>query len=143
MIRKIQTEDIDDIMQIWRNGNLIAHNFINSKYWFDNYEKVKNEYLPKADTWIYIENNDIKGFISILYDQYIGALFVEKEFQRDGIGTILIKHCKNLYNNLSLKVYKKNAGAIAFYKEMGFKNISSQIDKDTNELEYIMKWNKK
>ena len=31
MIRKIQPEDIDEVMQIWRNGNLTAHNFINSK----------------------------------------------------------------------------------------------------------------
>lgn len=143
MIRKIQPEDIDEVMQIWRNGNLTAHNFINSKYWFDNYEKVREEYLPKADTWIYIEADTIKGFVSVVENSYIGALFIEKQFQRDGIGTILIKHCKNLYDKLSLKVYKKNEGAISFYNTMGFESVSSQVDKDTNELEYIMEWNKK
>lgn len=80
MIRKIQPEDIDEVMQIWRNGNLTARNFINSKYWFDNYEKVRNEYLPKANTWIYLEGDIIKGFISILDNGYIGALFVEKQY---------------------------------------------------------------
>lgn len=143
MIRRFQENDIDEIMQIWRNGNLTAHNFINSKYWFDNYEKVRNEYLPKADTWIYLEGDIIKGFVSVLENNYIGALFVEKQFQRDGIGTILIKHCKNLYDKLSLKVYKKNERAISFYEEMGFKNVLGQVDKNTNELEYIMEWNKK
>lgn len=143
MIRKIQPEDIDEVMQIWRNGNLTVHNFINSKYWFDNYEKVREEYLPKSDTWIYIEADTIKGFVSVVENCYIGALFIEKQFQRDGIGTILIKHCKNLYDKLSLKVYKKNEGAISFYNTMGFESVSSQVDKDTNELEYIMEWNKK
>ena len=69
-------------------------------------------------------------------------LFVEKQFQRDGIGTILIKHCKNLYDKLSLKVYKKNEGAISFYQAMGFENVLGQVDEKTNELEYIMEWNK-
>jgi len=139
----MQTEDIDEIMQIWRNGNLTAHNFINRKYWFDNYEIVREEYLKKSDTWIYIEGDIIKGFVSVIDNNYIGALFVEKQFQRDGIGTILVKHCKNLYDKLSLKVYKKNEGAISFYNSMGFEYISGQVDKNTNELEYIMEWSRK
>jgi len=139
----MQSDDIDEIMQIWRNGNLTSHHFINRKYWFDNYEKVREEYLTKADTWIYIEGDTIKGFVSVLENNYIGALFVERQFQRDGIGTILVKHCKNLYDKLSLKVYKKNEGAISFYEAMGFENILGQVDKNTNELEYIMEWNKK
>lgn len=143
MIRKFQEEDTDEVMQIWRNGNLKAHNFINSKYWFDNYEKVRKEYLPKSDTWIYLEGDIIKGFISVLDNKYIGALFVERQYQRDGIGTILIKHCKNLYDKLSLKVYKKNEGAISFYQAMEFETILGQVDEKTNELEYLMEWNKK
>jgi len=143
MIRKMQTVVIDEIMQIWRNGNLTAHNFINRKYWFDNYEIVREEYLKKSDTWIYIEGDIIKGFVSVIDNNYIGALFVEKQFQRDGIGTILVKHCKNLYDKLSLKVYKKNEGAISFYNSMGFEYISGQVDKNTNELEYIMEWSRK
>jgi len=143
MIRKMQTVVIDEIIQIWRNGNLTAHNFINRKYWFDNYEIVREEYLKKSDTWIYIEGDIIKGFVSVIDNNYIGALFVEKQFQRDGIGTILVKHCKNLYDKLSLKVYKKNEGAISFYNSMGFEYISGQVDKNTNELEYIMEWSRK
>lgn len=143
MIRKMQAEDIDDVMQIWRNGNLTAHNFINNKYWFDNYEKVREEILTKADNWLYLEGDIIKGFVSVVENEHIKALFVEKQYQRDGIGTILIKHCKNLYNKLSLRVYKRNEGAISFYEAMEFKNILGQVDKFTNELEYIMEWNKK
>ena len=143
MIRRMQAEDIDDVMQIWRNGNLTAHNFINNKYGFDNYEKVREEILTKADSWLYLEGDIIKGFVSIVDNEYIKALFVEKQYQRDGIGTILIKHCKNLYNKLSLRVYKKNEGAISFYEAMEFENILGQVNKFTNELEYIMEWNKK
>ena len=33
MIRKFENSDIDDIMQIWKNVNIEAHNFISKEYW--------------------------------------------------------------------------------------------------------------
>ena len=45
--------------------------------------------------------------MSVVENNYIGALFIEKQFQRDGIGTILIKHCKNLYDKLDSTIRKK------------------------------------
>ena len=50
---------------------------------------------------------------------------------------------ENLYDKLSLKVYKKNEGAISFYQAMDFETILGQVDEKTNELEYVMEWNKK
>lgn len=142
MLREYRENDIDRIMQIWRDGNYKAHNFIPNKYWSDNYSRVQNEYLRKSETWVYEENEEIQGFISIMQDGYIGAIFVVPNAQRDGIGTLLINNAKLHYDKLYLNVYEKNVGATLFYKAMEFKKTKSQIDEATQEKEYIMEWNK-
>lgn len=142
MIRKLQQEDITKVMTIWTKGNFIAHDFIEKDYWLENFNKVKNFYLPNSDTYVYIENEEIKGFISIAENNHIGALFVKQQYQRKGIGRKLINYCKEKYNSLDLNVYDKNGNAIAFYMAMGFKNIGVQIDESTAEKEYIMEWKK-
>ena len=140
MIRKLQQEDITKVMTIWTKGNFIAHNFIEKDYWLENFNKVKNFYLPNSDTYVYVENEEIEGFISIAEKNHIGALFVKQQYQRKGIGRKLINYCKEKYNSLDLNVYDKNGNAIAFYMAMGFKNVGVQVDEDTGEKEYIMEW---
>lgn len=41
-----------------------------------------------------------------------------------------------------LRVYKKNTKAINFYKKNDFIITNEDIDKDTDEIEYTMTWNK-
>ena len=139
MIRQLQNKDIDKIMGIWLESTIYAHKFITKEYWNENYNIVKDVYIPMSKTFIYEDNDDIRGFISIINNDFIGALFVEKNYQSQGIGKSLIDYAKNLYDNLSLAVYKENEKALEFYKKMGFKIISENINEDTNCVEYIMK----
>ena len=142
MIRKFREEDTTKVMTIWTKGNFEAHPFINKDYWLLNYNRVKDEYLKKSETYVYETEGEIKGFISILNNQYIGALFLKKEYQRQGIGRKLINFVKekDKYDKLILHVYEKNIDAILFYTALGFKNQKIQIDKETNEKEYVMEW---
>ncbi len=142
MIRKFKEEDTTKVMAIWTKGNFEAHSFIDKDYWLLNYNKVKDEYLKKSETYVYTENNDIKGFISILNNEYIGALFIKNEYRRSGIGRKLINFVKNKYDKLTLNVYEKNIYAILFYTKLGFMNQKIQIDDKTNEKEYVMEWRK-
>lgn len=142
MIRKFKEEDTTKVMAIWTKGNFEAHSFIDKDYWLLNYNKVKDEYLKKSETYVYTENNDIKGFISILNNEYIGALFIKNEYRRSGIGRKLINFVKEKYDKLTLNVYEKNINAILFYTKLGFINQKIQIDDKTNEKEYVMEWNK-
>lgn len=142
MIRKFKEEDTTKVMAIWTKGNFEAHSFIDKDYWLLNYNKVKDEYLKKSETYVYTENNDIKGFISILNNEYIGALFIKNEYRRSGIGRKLINFVKDKYDKLTLNVYEKNINAILFYTKLGFINQKIQIDDKTNEKEYVMEWNK-
>ena len=139
MIRQLQNKDIDKIMGIWLESTIYAHKFISKEYWNENYNIVKDVYIPMSKTFIYEDNDDIRGFISIINNDFIGALFVEKNYQSQGIGKSLIDYAKNLYDNSSLAVYKENEKALEFYKKMGFKIISENINEDTNCVEYIMK----
>ena len=142
MIRKFKEEDTTVVMTIWTKGNFEAHSFIDKDYWLLNYNKVKDEYLKKSETYVYTENNEIKGFISILNNEYIGALFIKREYRKQGIGRKLINFVKDKYDKLTLNVYEKNINAILFYTKLGFINQKIQIDDKTNEKEYVMEWRK-
>lgn len=139
MIRKLENRDINIIMDIWLKSTIKAHNFIDENYWRKNYNNVKNIYIPISDTFVYEDNGRIKGFVSIINNDFIGALFVDVNSQRMGIGSKLIDYAISIYGNLSLSVYKDNENAFAFYKNKNFKILSEEINKETKLLEYIMK----
>lgn len=140
MIRKFENNDINDVMKIWKNENIKAHQFIKKEYWENNYNYVK-EILPNAEIYVYVVENDIVGFIG-LDQNYIEGIFVNTNNQCNGIGTLLLNKVKENRNTLTLSVYKKNTNAIKFYKKNNFIITSENIDKDTNEVEYIMSWSK-
>ena len=142
MIRKFKEDDTVKVMTIWTKGNFKAHPFIEKDYWLENFNKVKEEYLWKAETYVYTEDDEIKGFISLLDGGYIGALFVKTDSLRQGIGKRLLNYVKEKYDKLTLNVYEKNVDATLFYVAMGFKNKKIQIDENTGEKEYIMEWKK-
>lgn len=132
MIRPFETKNLDAIMEIWLNTNISAHHFIDSHYWKDNYDLVK-EQLPTANINVYLEGNEILGFIGIS-ENFIAGLFVKEGVQSRGIGTQLLNSVKQSVNSLKLDVYKENTQAIQFYSKHGF-NVS-----DENDLEYEMVW---
>lgn len=140
MIRKFEKNDINDIMTIWKNENIKAHKFIPKEYWESNYNFVRDT-IPNSEIYIYINKEKIVGFVGI-NDNYIEGIFVDTNYQNDGIGTLLLNKLKENRQNLTLSVYKKNTKAIKFYKKNGFVITSKNIDENTNEVEYIMTWNK-
>lgn len=139
MIEELNKKDIDKVMELWLKTTIEVHSFISKEYWENNYDIVKNEYIPIAKTFIYKESNEIKGFISVIDNFYIGALFVLKDAQNKGIGKRLIKYCVNKYEKLELAVYIENRYAVEFYEKCGFKIIKQQNNKESNHYEYIMR----
>ena len=101
--------------------------------------KIEKEILPNAEIYVYVVENHIVGFIG-LDQNYIEGIFIDAHSQSKGIGTLLLNKVKEDRNTLTLSVYKKNVNAIKFYKNNNFIITSESIDKDTNEIEYIMTW---
>lgn len=140
MIRKFEKNDINTIMKIWKNENIRTHKFISKEYWKNNYKYVK-DILPNADIYVYVLHEHIVGFVG-LNNNYIEGIFVDINNQHNGIGTALLDRIKEDRESLTLSVYKKNVNAIKFYEKNNFIITSENIDKNTNEIEYTMTWNK-
>lgn len=140
MIRELRIEETNKIMEIWKESTIKAHKFIPESYWLKNYSLVKETYIPMAKTFVYIEDEKIKGFISIINDEFIGAVFVDVKYQGQGVGTALIGFVKNKYSKLNLAVYKENKKSVGFYKKLGFVIEKQQVNEDTDKEEFIMSW---
>lgn len=140
MIRAFQIDDIDNIMKIWLETNIEAHDFIPPSYWENHYDMVK-EMLPRASIYVYEMDKQIVGFIGMT-DNYIEGIFVAKKYQSQGIGSQLISYAKENYASLSLQVYQKNTPSISFYEKENFKIIEEKIDAQTKEKELLMSWSR-
>lgn len=140
MIRNLKNDDIDIVMELWKNSTIEAQNFIPDSYWLENYDNVKNNYLPNSDTYVYEEDGEIKGFVSLIENIFIGGLFIRVDSQREGIGSVILEFLKERNDKLQLTVYDKNERAMKFYLKSGFKILNTEIDKKTREKEHLMEW---
>ena len=140
MIRRLNDNNIDPVMQMRKAEIIRANNFIRKEYWEEKFNYVKS-ILPSAEIYVYIDKNTIEGFIGI-NNNYIEGIFIKEINQNKGIGTALLEKVKQLKPKLILNVYEKNKKAIKFYEKNGFKIIKENTDKETNEKEYTMIWEK-
>jgi len=140
MIRKYQETDVDKVLAIWLEGSKQAHNFVDGEYWQKMLPSVRKYYLPNTESYVFEDKHQIKGFVSTIDDRYVGALFVDPKYQKQRIGSKLMNYVKNIYPELTLKVFTKNEGALRFYKKNGFKIMAEQTDEGTKEQELLMSW---
>ena len=142
MIRKIETQDLDAVMQIWLQANLDAHVFIPASFWRGHFEIVR-DMLPQAE--LYVHENEaprqIDGFIG-LTGNHIEGIFVAKAARSKGVGKALLEYAKSRKPSLTLSVYQKTERALAFYQREQFTVQSEGIDEDTNEAELQMLWSR-
>jgi Acetyltransferases len=141
MIREFRPEDIENVMCLWLDTNIRAHDFIDSGYWRANFETVKN-IIPKAAVFVYEQDGNIQAFIGLM-ENHIAGIFVSDNFRSKGIGKLLLDHAKAKHGELYLNVYKKNSRAIHFYLREGFVTSAEQVDENTGEAELVMKWESK
>lgn len=139
VIRKSTPEEIVDIVELWHEVSLAAHDFISPEFWESNKSRMATEYLPAADTLVAVLGNEILAFISLV-DDHVAALFVSTSMQGRGVGSLLLAEVKKNRSNLNLKVYKKNRKSREFYHKHGFKTASEELDPESGEREFLMEW---
>ena len=141
MIRKYKTSDLESVYNLWLKTSTIAHPFLENDF----VEKVKKDmceiYIPKAKTWVYEENDELVGFISMLGNEVAG-IFVNPNQQTKGIGTQLVDFVGQLHNELEVEVFEKNKIGRPFYEKYGFIFIKKYFDKASNQEILRLKFKK-
>ena len=113
-IKKLEDKDIPDVVELWYDVSIVAHDFISAEYWKENKEAMAKEYLPNSETYVAVVNDEIVGFIAMA-ENYLAALFVDNDRQGSGIGKQLLEFVKNQRETIQLGVFKKNTDGVGFY----------------------------
>lgn len=140
MIRKWTAKSLDPVLTLWLESTTFAHPFIDEQYWHDSLALVRDVYLPAAQTWVWEENDTLLGFVSVMDNQFVGALFVVPQALHRGIGSALLNEVKQRYPMLSLEVYQKNGRAVNFYHALGFRIEDGAWQEETKHPTWIMRW---
>lgn len=119
MIRKHNPQDLEQILDVWHKSSTLAHPFLKMSYVEKVKDDMRNLYIPDSDTWVYIKNNTVVGFISMMGNE-IGGLFVLPNLHSKGIGTQLVNLVSKLHKELEVEVFEKNEIGRAFYSKYGF-----------------------
>ena len=137
-IRTMGPSDRDRAAEIWLEGNLQAHAFIDPCYWKSHFEEVKAQLL-QAEAYVCEGETGVEGFIGLEGD-WVAGIFVWRPAQGRGVGKALLEQAKEKRSRLSLRVYQDNKRAVAFYQREGFHIRRESADGDTGALEYVMEW---
>ncbi|MCM3762090.1 GNAT family N-acetyltransferase [Alkalihalobacillus oceani] len=140
-IRLNKKTEVNKIVEIWYEGSLIAHDFIDKNYWTSQQTEMEEKYIPMSETYVVSNAKDIVGFVSMV-NNYLAALFIDVKHQGGGYGKGLLDFVKRQRETIQLKVYKKNMKAVEFYLKNDFVIKGETIDEQTSEEEYLMEWKK-
>lgn len=140
MIRESRSSDLAPLLALWLESTIYAHPFIAERYWHESEAIVRDVYLPAAKTWVWEEKGKLKGFVSVLEERFLGALFVAPDVLRSGIGKALVQYVQQRFSFLSLEVYQKNQNAVNFYHALGFRIEDSAWQEETQHPTWIMGW---
>jgi len=139
MIRLFKAEDSKEVVELWYEASVIAHDFIEASYWYEKKADMAQIYIPNSETYIYEKEKHIVGFVSLV-ENYIAAIFVAPSEQGKGIGKELMQFIKHKHSILELGVYVKNINSIAFYEKQGFTVVEEKLDESTGEREVVMEY---
>jgi len=92
--------------------------------------EISNVHLPKAEAWVCEADGRVVGFMSLLGNE-IGALFVDPEFHRSGIGQALVDRARTLRGEVEVEVFERNLPGRAFYAGLGFEVLQRKAHEPT------------
>lgn len=127
IIRDFEKQDVNKLAQIYLNSRKETF------YWIPHEQFNMNDFI--ADTegesiLVGISGRNIVGFVSIwTKDNFIHHLYVDKEYQGQGVGRELLKAGLRLINKPArLKCVVRNSNACEFYEKLGWILESSAED---------------
>lgn len=65
MIRPLEPEDTDTVLEIWLRSSVAAHDFVPRSYWEGKLDEMRTRYLPDSRTFVYQDESaeSVCGFV--------------------------------------------------------------------------------
>ncbi len=134
MIRPYRDTDLRALLEAWYSASLIGHPFLDEAFFEQERNKIREVYLPNAETWVFEQDGVVVGFISLMGNE-VGALFVDPNYHGRGIGRALIDHARSIRDFLELVVFKDNKLGRDFYEKCGFHQVDEQLHEETGFMQ--------
>lgn len=136
-VRKYTENDCYDVVSLFYNTvhsiNIRDYSSEQINVWASKNIDVKkfNNSLIKNFSIVAIKNNIIVGFGDISNNGYLDRLFVHKDYQRQGIATLI---CDNLEKNTISKIITTHSSITAkpFFENRNYKILKEQYVKRNN-----------
>jgi putative acetyltransferase len=130
MIREYTPQDEDPVVSVWYEASELAHPFLSKSFMKETETTIREQYLPKAETWVSEKDGQVAGFISLLGNE-VGALFLAPEFHGKGMGRQLMDKAVSLRGKLTVGVFRENPIGRRFYEAYGFRFVDEYIHPQT------------
>lgn len=140
-IREGHFNDLSAIMALWLESNISSHTAVDSIYWHENYDWVKNKIREDADVFVYETRGKISGFIAIVEECNVIALCAAKGSQ-DPVKNLIL-HCQDLYPCLNIKVFTNNEKLVESLVNLNFFIEKEGVNVKASADELTLSWSNK
>ena len=132
LVRPYTDNDLAELLGVWYRSSRIAHSFLPEEFFETERRQIAEHWLPIAETTICETGGRVVGFLSLIGDE-VGALFVDPDHQRRGIGRVLMDDARDSRRVLELTVFEANSPGRRFYAAYGFEFVDRRVDEATGQ----------
>lgn len=115
-------EHLEQMLDVWYRASRIAHSFLPADFFETERRAIVDRWLPQAETLVYEADDRVVGFLSLIGNE-VGAVFVDPDRQRGGVGWALMDAARAMRPFLELGVFEANVIGREFYASYGFVEI--------------------
>ena len=134
MIRRYVDRDLSELLDVWYRASLISHPFLSGEFLETERRQIAERWLPIAETIVYEIDGHVVGFLALI-DIEVGAIFVDPDYQGQGIGRALMDTAQRSRSFLELNVFEDNSIGRRFYDSYGFEFVDRHVHEPTGHTE--------
>jgi GNAT superfamily N-acetyltransferase len=143
-VRPMRAPELADTVRLWCRSKAEAYSWmaIEKTYTFeDNRRYFRDEVVARHAVWLAEVDGEAVGLMALDDSGLIDQLFVDPEWQRRRIGSVLLEHARGLCPaGLRLFTFQENQRARRFYEKHGFAAVRfgrSPPPEDEPDVEYV------
>lgn len=137
MIHSMQIPEIDQVMTLWNHAFVELYGLDNVSLAASLSEEYKAIY-ETSNVYVVKNGDAIVGFAAIVEGGYLDALYIEPSHRQQTLGSQLMSHLINKYDELVADVPLHQEKAIAFLVKNQFVKEEIAINETTGQEEVAM-----